>query len=280
MRGIVIIALHNQQYACASANLALSLRYHNPNIHITLLTDGIHQNVFRTEHFLAFDNIKEIPKEYYTDHYGFSPAKAKLSLCKLSPYDETLYLDADGLCLGNLDSLFDKLKGSKFKSAEVKNYTQWATDEYFKEFFKVESTVTINTSWMYFEKTKVGNNEVFTQANKYFDKQFDKGLDNKNLAQKWGKYLPDEMFFNASLSKLKLSVNEDNVMYLDTRGRNMQVKGLEDYSFISYYGNQNNTSLLLREFYDKKVFVICEHFGIKSIFKMHDIMANKLVNQK
>tara|TARA_R110000868_G_scaffold44981_1_gene149648 strand:- start:31 stop:846 length:816 start_codon:yes stop_codon:yes gene_type:complete len=271
MNGVIILCLKEQQYACSAVNLALSIKFHNPKIHITLLTDGVHQKVFRTEHYAVFDNIKDVEASDYTDTYGFSPAKAKLSIPKYSMYDKTLYIDADTLCLNNLQPLFDMLDGSKFKSNVVDNYISWTTDEEFKKVFKVDKTVTINTSWIYFE-----NDKVFKQANKYFDK----GFDLEKIAPNWGSKLPDELFFNASISKLNIDASFKEIMYFDEKGKQMQISDLNKYYFITYYGNRNSTNLKFIEYYDRVMFKICEHYGIENRFKIHDILSKKHINNK
>lgn len=272
MFGIIILALKEQQYACSAFNLALSIKYHNPKIHITLLTDNIHQKVFRTEHFSVFDWIKEIPKEDYTDSYGFSPAKAKLSIYKHTMYYKTLYVDADSICLNDLSPLEWKLNGNDFKSEVVDNYISWTTDDEFKKVFKTDKIVTINTSWMYFESDK-----IFKQANKYFEK----GFDITKITPNWGGKLPDELFFNASLSKLKVNAKlEHKVMYFDEKHLTTTIADLTQYDFITFYGNRNSTKVLFLEWYDKEMFRICSHFNIEHRFKMDGIISKKHINNK
>ncbi|MES2592407.1 MAG: hypothetical protein V4608_11010 [Bacteroidota bacterium] len=273
MIGIIILALHKQTYATAAFNLALSIKKHNPDLNITLLSDNIHQKVYRTEHYAVFDWIKEISKDDYTNNGQFCPAKAKLSVYKYSSYKQSLYLDADSICCQNLDSLFEQLKGFAFKSNNVEGYTQWVDTEIFKSFFGVEPGLTINSSWMYFE-----NSKVFKQAEKYYNK----GFDFKNLKQRWGKSLPDELFLNASIQKLQVDPKTAiPVMFFDDKKSRKAISEIEsEYYLMTFYGNANSTSLSYREWYDKHLFKLCKEKGIEHRFKMSEIIAHKHVNSK
>jgi len=264
-KGVVIIAMRKPHYACAAFNLALSIKHHSPNIHITLVSDGVHNKAFQINEFSRFDFIKELKET--------SVAEAKLNVHKYVDYKQTLYLDADTLCLKDINPLFDKLSGEKFKSNQIDNYTQWTSEEAFKKFFKLDFGVTINSSFIYFE-----NGKVFDQANKYFKKGFDK----LELTENWGGHLPDEMFFNAALTKLEINPKTDfDVMYLDDKKREISFgKLVEDYYFITYYGNRQNTRLEYQEYYDKCMFRMCDKLGIEHKFKLGDIMAHKLITEK
>jgi len=272
-KGIIILALNKQSYACAAFNLALSIRYYNPDLNITLLTDNTHLQCFRPEHFAPFNFIKEIPKEEYTDNGMFSPGKAKLSLYKHTPYKCTLYIDADSICFKNLDSLFKQLKGCNFKSNVVEDYTQWTDAVKFKDFFGFEQGLSINSSWIYFE-----SDSVFRQAETFFNKGFNKD----DLKQKWGNNLPDELFFNASIQKLKANPRVHfNVMFFDDKKVQKDISEIEnEFYFITYYGNANSTRLSYIEWYDKNMFRLCTHYGIEHRFKISAIMVHKHVNTK
>lgn len=269
-QGVIILALKEMQYACAAANLAISIKYHNPKANITLITDGIHSHVFRSVHFGAFDWINEMDKQDYTGQSGICIAKAKLNCYKYSPYKKTLFIDADSLCLSDVDMLFNKLKG--YKTEQMDGYEQWITEDKYKSFFGFGYGNTHNTSWQMFD-----NNKIFIQANKFYEK----GLQAEDLKQRWGGVMCDEVFINAAITKLKVDCKTDlPVMYFDQKGNNMDVSGLSKYSFITYFGNKNSTSLLLQQFYDREMFRICEHYNTEHKFKMHEIMIKKLVNNK
>ncbi len=264
-KGIVILCMKNAHYACAAFNLANSIKYHSPDIHITLLSDGIHNKAFSAIHFSQFDSIKEISEKTVTE--------AKLSINKYSDYDCTLYVDADTICTKPLEPLFESLKGNSFKSNFIENYTQWTSEEIFKSFFGVEFGQTINSSWIYFESAK-----VFNSALEYYKK----GFKLADISPKWGTQLPDEMFLNAALTKNKVDAKIDfDVMFFDEKKEEFNFTVLcNKYYFITFYGNRNNTRLGLQEWYDRELQKISNSKGFQHRFKIHDILANKLVMQK
>jgi hypothetical protein len=271
MNGVIILALKKQAYAGAAFNLALSIKHYNQSTKITLLTDNIHRGCFRPEHYAVFDNITEIADEDCTNRGNFCPAKAKLSLYKYSNYQRSLYLDADSICLKHLDPLFEHLKGHAFKSQKIKSYTQWTDADTFKTFFDVEPGQTINSSWIYFE-----NDAVFRQAERFYAKAFPL----ERLEQKWGSSLPDELFFNAALEKLKVdSASDVPVMYFDFSGDTRSMSQLmTTHYFITFYGNASSTRPTLREWYDKYLYELCAHEGIEHRFKICEIIAHKHID--
>lgn len=264
-KGVIILCMKNAHYACAAFNLANSIKYHSPNIHITLLSDGIHNKAFSGMHFSQFDSIKEIKERTVTE--------AKLSVNKYSDYTATLYIDADSICTQPLEPLFAKLKGNKFKSNVIANYTQWTSESVFKEFFKLDFGQTINSSWIYFESSK-----VFNSALNYYKR----GFDITQISPKWGTQLPDEMFFNASLTKNEVDAKVDfDVMFFDEKNGELNFSDIcQKYFFITFYGNKNNTRIGLQEWYDRELQRISTQKGFDHRFKLHDILANKLVMQK
>ncbi len=263
--GVIILCVKKPSYAMAAYNLALSIQYHSPGTHITLLSDGIHSKVFQGHHFFAFNIIKEIPKS--------SIAKAKLSIADFAFADNNLYIDADSVCLQDINPIFEKLKGESFKSNVIDNYTNWTTPETFEEIFGVKTGQTINSSWIYFE-----NKKVFKKAQQYLKNEFP--VD--RLIERWGGQLPDEMFFNAALSNLKVDAKIDfDLMYFDSKASTtMPVEIKDKFYFMTFHGNQHTSRLLLREYYDRLMSKICGHFKTQHRFKMHEIISNKLVNEK
>lgn len=262
-KGIVILCMRKPQYACAAVNLAISIRHHSPSIHITLVSDGIHNKALSSGYLGAFNFIKELKET--------TVCEAKLNIFKYVDYKQALYIDADSICVNDIEPLFGKLKGS-FKSNVIDNYTTWASAENYKKYFKVEPSQTINSSWIYFE-----NNKVFEQANIFYKA----GFERTDLSDTWGGHLPDELFFNAALSKLETDARIDfKLMFFDEK-KNVPISTItNEYFFATFYGNRNSSRVDLHEWYDKLMFKYCAALGIEHRFKIHEILAHKLVNEK
>lgn len=265
MDGIIILCIKKPSYAAAAYNLALSIQYHSPGTHITLLSDGIHRKVFQGHNFAPFNLIKEIPE--------MDVAESKLSIAQFAFADCNLYVDADSICIKDIKPIFEKLKGFSFKSNVIEGYLNWTSDDRFERFFHVKPGQTINSSWMYFEK-----HDVFNKGLAFYKQGFPKD----QLTERWGGHLPDEMFFNAALSNLNIDSKVDfDIMYFDSKDKTaipLEIK--EKFYFMTFHGNEHTSRLLLREYYDRVMFKICSHFRVGHKFKMPDIIQNKLVNEK
>lgn len=97
-RGIIIIATGNIEYGRYAVNLAASIKC-NSDIPIAVFTDGA-AAVAVNERARLFDTISQAP--------SMEPLRLKLMLDELSPFDHTVFLDADTVIIPgkSLDPLF------------------------------------------------------------------------------------------------------------------------------------------------------------------------------
>ena len=100
--GIVIVAVgQNPYYRRLAQNLAATIRAQEPDYPITLIVDsehgasGLHESNIKR----FFTDVKFIYPEYWTERGKFAPVKPKVCAVELTPYDRTLWLDADTLAL-------------------------------------------------------------------------------------------------------------------------------------------------------------------------------------
>lgn len=285
MNGIIILALNKASYYHAAANLAMSIKYYNPNINITLVSDGGHVHQYRTEHYLYFDWIKEIDINDMQDENGFSPALAKINIHKYSTYDNTLYIDADTLVLQDLKPLIDKLDklgglfysnvlGSGGIEADI-HYQAWATNEKLWDYFnlkKDQKIYTFNTSWFYFKK----------ESKSIFDKvlfNYFNGFKKEDLKNKWGGTLPDELFFYGTLAQLEINPTlNENVCFFGEKIDERTLDQLqEQYYMFTLYGGRSTVRLNYREWYDRICQMMCRKVGKEHYFKSHGILQGKHV---
>lgn len=290
-RGIVIIALKKKAYCYAAFNLALSIKHYNPNIHITLLSDNEHVNHFGESEYSVFDNIKNIPDQDYSDTQ-FEPALAKFNFYKNSPYEQTLYVDADSLCLKDIEPLMEQLSKSKgyfysnvHGSGGLKDeiqYTVWATNQQVWDFFKLKQDSVLhnmNSSWIWVKRGK--------KADALFDKIMENykiGFGLKNLLHRWGGTYPDELFFNGTCAQLKINPSfSDGVMFFGDKMDNLPVSRLNDeYYFMTLFGKGTGTANIRVKFidyYDRLVYKMTRAKGIGHKFKSHGILTGKHVNK-
>ena len=99
-RGIFILALGHPFYGRMAFNLACSIKNEDPAAKITLgyCGDAL-KELFRYNIAEVFDQVTEVPIECMLKRGHTEYLRAKLHFLHLSPYDYTLFLDADTIWL-------------------------------------------------------------------------------------------------------------------------------------------------------------------------------------
>lgn len=183
-KGVLILALGSTTYVKYALNLAVSIRKTSPNIPVCLVHNGnIH--ILEPSQKFFFNRLIECPSEYYTTDGKISYIKAKLYLDKLTPYDKTLFLDADTLVspYKSVISLFEKCEGNDFVMVcrgENKDSSEWVNKDEVMKAFELEKWYDCSSEVMYFEKTNVFDdarniNKAFEQGSFYY-RQFAGGV--------------------------------------------------------------------------------------------------------
>ena len=233
-RGVIILAIGEKQgstiYGNLAFNLALSLKS-NCDVDITLLYSDKSISELRSFHLAYFDKFIKVPKECFTQGSKLQYQKAKTYLYWLSPYDETIYIDADALWMPyyipkdakwrnnderyyiyqytrDIDALFDSLKGKHYTAAvggllDIKTgtgkmgYTHW----------RANTKQTMDTIIPYYNLTE-GLLPQYQTTFQYFEKTdkaervFKKALeiyeDDDKPCNRWADGFPDEFCFNVA----------------------------------------------------------------------------------
>ena len=288
MNGVIILCLKKPTYAMGAFNLAQSIKHYNPQINITLVSDGEHTKHYRQEHYLPFDSIKQINLCDYTGKDGrFQPGYAKLSIDKYSDYEHTLYIDADSLVLKDIQPLIDKLillpgnfysnvLGGGIKTEEI-SYSPWATNDQLWSYFDLPDNRkihTVNSSWFYFNKK---SSAIF----KKFRENFNKGFSEADLKNKWGSTLPDELFIVGTLAQLEINPTfDESVMFFGNEIDKRSLTELQDdyYAFTLYGGSRTVRDIYIT-WYDRLMFSFCEPKLIEHRFKALALLSGKHVNK-
>lgn len=99
-RGIFILALGHPFYGRMAFNLAVSLKTIDPEIQIAVGINGDSlKELFRYDLYKYFDRIVTVPAEMTTRRGHTEYLRAKLAILDLTPWENTLYLDADTIWL-------------------------------------------------------------------------------------------------------------------------------------------------------------------------------------
>lgn len=111
-KGILLIGI-GEYYQRLAYNLLKTIRKHNKDIPISLITDD------EKPYFLSeFDSLIEPKMQHLLDEGKINPFKLKTYINEYTPYKKTLYLDVDTVCLKNFDKLFE----NDFYIQEVDRY--------------------------------------------------------------------------------------------------------------------------------------------------------------
>lgn len=113
-RGILILALGHPYYGELAANLAASIRRYDAHIPIALAWHGEALRHLNDGKKKLFTKMLQVPNTYVTKHAATRYFKAKTYLYDLSPFDETVYLDADMLWMQPIAKLFEVLNDFDF----------------------------------------------------------------------------------------------------------------------------------------------------------------------
>lgn len=91
--GVLLISCGHEYYFNMAANLAMSLKASDANLPIHLVYHGNLSKIENKLHF--FDSIAECPAHAYTKNLKTRYFKVKTFIYDLSPFDNTVFLDAD-----------------------------------------------------------------------------------------------------------------------------------------------------------------------------------------
>jgi hypothetical protein len=190
-KGIVIVACGHSYYGRLSYNLALSIKSVDPLFPIAII---------HSENSLS--HLSEGQRKIF-DHFVLLPGGTgfgcKLELDLLTPFEETLYLDADMAWMPKRGpaELFEELKDIEFTSITEghtedvsKKYYFWADPVEIKKVYEITGRIyQWRSEVMYFKKTDRVKN-MFALARKVYKEP---GL--KSII-KFGNQVPDELAFN------------------------------------------------------------------------------------
>lgn len=248
---IVLFAFRKRGYVQQAYNLAFSLKHFSPDIPVTLFHDGI-INKFPEEKRHVFDSIVKIENP--------DIAKFKAEIYDLSPYDETLYLDVDGIALKDISPLIHELQKQNFythisgrqalNEGSSMRTMLWAFSEDIVSHFDLRPETILpssNTSILWFKKT----DEV-----KNLFEQWKLALDNpiplKKLRHQWGAAQPDELYLNIAIAKTGIKVSDEKYMFFGGNLVNKTFGQITDENyFLSIYGGRGFTKQRYTEWYDR-----------------------------
>jgi lipopolysaccharide biosynthesis glycosyltransferase len=196
-KGLITIAI-GKKYVRQAKYLACSCMLNSPHILRSVITD-------HPEFLTAFYDIIIPFNREYEDIFSL---KTRLHL--YTPFEKTLYLDADSLVVNNIDSFWEILKNCSFAyEGAILNRGEW--------YFNIEDLIKqLNLSWLpkfnsgmfLFDRSEKTSN-IFDTAYFYF---VNHKKENINVPFFKENMYPDEPFLAIALAK-------NNIMPIDDYGR-------------------------------------------------------------
>lgn len=203
-RGIVIICLGHPYYGRMGHALAVTIKQSEPEIPIALIynTEAL-QQLYGYDLDKVFDQKIEAPTEAYTTQGKNTYVKCKTFLYDLSPFDETLFIDADTLWLPGRkpSALFDELapydytmaNNEFFEVAAINHDTDvWGHIKPVKEAYGMTEGkyYSLSSEVIYFKKTEAVK-AFFDTAKSVFENP-------KTKPKVFAGYIPDEYAFSVA----------------------------------------------------------------------------------
>ncbi len=274
-KGIVLLALGHAYWGRWAYNLALSIKFSNPELKITLLYAGDGKN--QISDITLFDKMIEVPPELYTSHRGIEYLKVKTALYKLSPYKETIYLDADILLTPRrkLSELFEQFKDVDFTMANrgyvnldenpADEFGVWCAPSDVKKAFGFTKGKYYNltSEFIYFKKKKrVG--KLFADAFKLYD------TDKVSPNRLFNGGMPDELPFTIAMIKNDLYPHLDSFLpvYWEAASRPpLRLTGGDLNQYYAYSMGGHIAHPIMKKTYDNLVQFYCNQFNIAYPFK-------------
>lgn len=213
-RGILLVAMGNKEYGRMALNLCLSIKA-NGNIPVAVVHDGAISTLTEQEK-KQFDKRIECPAEYYGKNDYF---RIKLLLDKLTPFDETIYMDADCLVLpGNdITKHFDSINNVDLTYENRGFIDALAPDAEKGYWVQIADVVkaynivsgkhkyySLHSEFIVWRKSKI--------TTKYFETALEIYDHPKVEAKKFANGLPDEFAFSIASMILEIYPHKDNYL--------------------------------------------------------------------
>jgi len=189
-RGIITIAHGKARYLNMARHLGRSLRLHAPKLPTAIVTDADNQ-AFED----CYDHVIPLQKEYGRN------VEQKLHLDLYSPFEETLFIDADSLVAKPIDWIFDDYQAVSFTSPGYEFILPGDTDDQWHADFDhifselhLERLPKFNGGVYFFRKDPIAD-RLFVQARKIWSRYREYGI--KEFR---GCGPPDELLFSIAMS--------------------------------------------------------------------------------
>lgn len=274
-QGVVLLALNHPYYGNYAAQLAASILFSAPQTKITLLHDGKAITHLTEKRLSLFDKIIKLDPSYYTLKGRYEYLKPKAYMYELSPYDTTIFLDADMLWLPRrpITQIFDLLKDVDFTMANrgcidiskaKANFITWCNPaEIIEKYNAFGMIYNLSSEFFYFKKTQEVE-EFFKCTQQIFD-------DIKVNHLQFGTGIPDELPF--TIAMLQTGIYPHTTPWLPSywqQYRNERLTPNDMYNMYYVYScGGAMQSDAVKRFYNNLAQFYCNKSGLGHHFPLH-----------
>ena len=246
-RGILIFATGQDYYSIMAVKLAASIIVSEPTMPITLITEGSAYNWAVKKYKHLFDTVLMCPKDYLYVNEVRTDTKAKCFEDTISPYKETIVIDADSLWLAKKkpSELFEKFKDVDYfqytrkitdlsqEDVDANSGSYWAKVSDIKKAFNLSSGKFYNCSgeFRYFKKTEASK-KIYDAVREIIDNP------KVEVREFLGSKFNEELSFNIAIT---------------TTGYEMP---LTDFKPVHWFGNENTNNNLNFVELSEKYFIL------------------------
>jgi hypothetical protein len=170
-KGILILALGHPYYGKMAAALAATIRAADPEINIHLAWAGLVLSHLSEDEKKLFSSLAEVDAEHYTTPKGeVQYIRAKLNIYKLTPFEETMFLDCDVLWLkGSPADLMQELSQYNVTFPNFgTEQTAWAKADEIIKAYGPGKYYSIHSELIYFKRGEIAK-EWFEKALHIYD---------------------------------------------------------------------------------------------------------------
>lgn len=284
-RGVIIVAVNHHNYGKYAFQLAMSIKHTSPNMQIALAHDGAGASILNETELSIFDKVIKVNPSILQDNGRRQVLRFKAFLYDMTPFDETVYLDADILWSPktSIDELFKSIpKNCKFTMQNRgaidlgkaddnqlnSAFSIWVNSKKLKEAygFKAGQLFNLSSELIYFQKDeKVA--EFFKQVKVEFST-----IKVSHLHFNGG--IPDELPFAIAMIKTKMYPHQQDwrpIYWEAFDKRRLLTKPAElysDYMAVSFGGNVQEN--FIKKFYNNLAQYYCNQFGVQYPFPLKD----------
>lgn len=281
--GIILVAVKHPNYGNYAFQLAMSLKATSPNVKITIAHDGAGISRLHGDKLNIFDKVIKLKENVLQVNGRSETLKFKAYLYDLSPYDNTLYLDADMLWSPKkpVSAFLEDLKDIDFTMQNRGSIDLESKDEALNTSFSIWVNTKDLKEAYNFKKGKLFNlsSELIwfkkTEKTKAFFKEVKINFASINVKHlNFNGGIPDELPFAISMIKTGLEPHQDNWRPIyweafDKLRLLLNPKSLyENYWGVSFGGNFQEP--IIKKFHNNLAQYYCNKYGVQYVFPLKD----------